>query len=758
MSSTGVSRIEGVDPSVAIKAPCRAATTANVALSGSQTLDGILVQETTPKTRVLVWFQLDAAQNGIYDVYDTAWQRSDDFNGSRDVVDGTLVSVDSGNSFSGKLFSVIGSNPIIPGSSVIHFGIIESSVNVIGNMTTIANFAALSSVVLGVGQQVNILGHTIAGLGGGTFQGFAGTVVSDGGLISPTSISGFHAKRVYYEKIIPEMFGLIGDGVTNDNAAILACYAKTKIITIERPTVCTLTVAQIGNAVFRGDGSFVTDPYAKHVIPDNAKSDTLDCVDVIPSKHLRWVCSVAKPVVCLAGDSIATLFANSFSTGNMLNDVLRHTLDKQFPNGVTFLNRAISGMTWGNLASDLHSANIDWYPSAMTWQARIAADNPDLIIFSFGMNDSSGIQFTAVKNAIDYFKALPKAPSIIVCTNLVPNGVSPGATPDGKTFMDGRQAAAGFQRSYFKWRNDGRDAGIIDVNRAQCKAQLGFDPINTVLKINSTPVTAVALGGGSFSYTAAKQCSDWQIVPNWDDSNQSFGIVIPTGTDAGDFIQITRNATQLGISLYSQSQLYYGAFQAHTFDNTTDTHFVIEKKGNYISLHKTNNALNGGSTPPLFYSKLVSNGGVYDVKVVASGMASVKIYTSEYVWNEPSVRMDEVWGVDGGSNPYGGSGFNHPSEFVGSNVYRQLIESIKFFENITRCGSIAVPSGTTIATITLTPNELTSDYLPFVTFRDGDPGQRWRVEFQGANSFQVYFAGATTANTTLVWQILRINK
>jgi hypothetical protein len=128
--------------------------------------------------------------------------------------------------------------------------------------------------------------------------------------------------------------------------------------------------------------------------------------------------------------------------------------------------------------------------------------------------------------------------------------------------------------------------------------------------------------------------------------------------------------------------LYYGAFQAHTFDNTTDTHFVIEKKGNFISLHKTNNALGGASTMPLFYSRLISNGGIYNVVVTATGMSSVKIYPSEYCWNEPSVRMDQVWGIDGGPNPYGGSGFNHPAEFVGSQIYRQLIESTRFYESI----------------------------------------------------------------------------
>ena len=43
MASTGVDRVEGLDPAVAFKAPCRVATTANITLSGAQTIDGVAI-------------------------------------------------------------------------------------------------------------------------------------------------------------------------------------------------------------------------------------------------------------------------------------------------------------------------------------------------------------------------------------------------------------------------------------------------------------------------------------------------------------------------------------------------------------------------------------------------------------------------------------------------------------------------------------------------------------------------------------------
>lgn len=121
MASTGVDRVNGIDPFVAFKAPCKVATTANVTLSGAQTIDGVSVSETTPKTRVLVRSQTNSTENGIYDVYDTSWVRSSDFNGTRDIVDSTLVSVDSGTSYSGTTWRVQATNPVVIGITSISF-------------------------------------------------------------------------------------------------------------------------------------------------------------------------------------------------------------------------------------------------------------------------------------------------------------------------------------------------------------------------------------------------------------------------------------------------------------------------------------------------------------------------------------------------------------------------------------------------------------------------------------------------------------
>lgn len=93
MPSTITDRLAGLTTSVAVKAPCVAATTANITLSGEQTIDGVAV---VADDRVLVKNQSSAVDNGIYVVSTGSWTRAKDFDGARDAVEGTLVYIIDG--------------------------------------------------------------------------------------------------------------------------------------------------------------------------------------------------------------------------------------------------------------------------------------------------------------------------------------------------------------------------------------------------------------------------------------------------------------------------------------------------------------------------------------------------------------------------------------------------------------------------------------------------------------------------------------
>lgn len=121
--TTQTSRLEGLTTAVAIKAPCKATSGSNLTLNGEQTIDGV---SCVSGDRVLVRAQTDATNNGIYIVSTSDWQRADDFNGARDVVQGTEVRVTQGNSFSGRYY-VTSSNPIMLDTSTINFTFVPAT-------------------------------------------------------------------------------------------------------------------------------------------------------------------------------------------------------------------------------------------------------------------------------------------------------------------------------------------------------------------------------------------------------------------------------------------------------------------------------------------------------------------------------------------------------------------------------------------------------------------------------------------------------
>lgn len=69
--------VDSVAQGLDAKASCRASTTANITLSGAQTIDGVAI---IAGDRVLVQNQSSAAQNGIYVAAAGAWARSSDAN------------------------------------------------------------------------------------------------------------------------------------------------------------------------------------------------------------------------------------------------------------------------------------------------------------------------------------------------------------------------------------------------------------------------------------------------------------------------------------------------------------------------------------------------------------------------------------------------------------------------------------------------------------------------------------------------------
>lgn len=122
-----IDRLNGLVGSVAIKAPCRAATTAAITLSGEQTIDGVAL---VTGDAVLVKDQGSGVDNGIYVVDTGTWNRRQDFDGSNDVVEGTMVKVNAGTVGQGFWYVTTTGSPI-PGTDAIAFAQASSVLAVI---------------------------------------------------------------------------------------------------------------------------------------------------------------------------------------------------------------------------------------------------------------------------------------------------------------------------------------------------------------------------------------------------------------------------------------------------------------------------------------------------------------------------------------------------------------------------------------------------------------------------------------------------
>lgn len=100
-----------------LKMSVEAATTANITLSGTQTVDGIVL---SAGNRCLVKNQSTGANNGIYEVASGSWTRSTDYNTSGDAEHGLVVFVQGGTTNGNKFFRVDQSKPTI-GTTALTF-------------------------------------------------------------------------------------------------------------------------------------------------------------------------------------------------------------------------------------------------------------------------------------------------------------------------------------------------------------------------------------------------------------------------------------------------------------------------------------------------------------------------------------------------------------------------------------------------------------------------------------------------------------
>jgi hypothetical protein len=132
-----------------VKLSVRVATTANITLSGTQTVDGVAL---VAGDRVLVKNQTTQSQNGIYAVAAGAWARTTDADSADEVHAGMFTFVTEGSTQADTGWVLTANDPIVLGTTVLTFAQFSGGGGLPATgANTIVTVGTLTSGALGTG-------------------------------------------------------------------------------------------------------------------------------------------------------------------------------------------------------------------------------------------------------------------------------------------------------------------------------------------------------------------------------------------------------------------------------------------------------------------------------------------------------------------------------------------------------------------------------------------------------------------------------
>jgi hypothetical protein len=130
---TTTDRRNGLLGAIAMKAPCKLATTAAITLSGHQSIDGTTTVE---DDRILVKDQGTTTENGIYVASSGNWSRATDFDSGADVENGSMVLVTNGSANANIIYRLNASGDVTIDTTALTFTAVLDTVSVDATLAT----------------------------------------------------------------------------------------------------------------------------------------------------------------------------------------------------------------------------------------------------------------------------------------------------------------------------------------------------------------------------------------------------------------------------------------------------------------------------------------------------------------------------------------------------------------------------------------------------------------------------------------------
>lgn len=403
---------------------------------------------------------------------------------------------------------------------------------------------------------------------------------------------------------------------------------------------------------------------------------------IVPMFHFRQAATVSNPKIVIMGDSISTP-APSYTadqTDSMWGQIKRAFTEANPHLTPQFVNMAWGTRTWTNplqtvasqIAAGAPVPGFAYGDGSGTWLSYVQAQQPDILILAFGMNDRQNFVAAQARGVIDNIRTWAKVPDLMMVTPMVPNRLSADTDMSSEEAQQGRYYNAHWTRSWALYNR----VALLDLNRQYARVVQGIDPRNTFLTLDGPASTQ------PLPYT----------FPNAVD--QDFGIEIVSGNRFPITSGMKLTTSLAGPNSYSDLRIAQSGGNVllrfstvHASDGTPSTPLDIAT-GVPVPT--------GGFTLSIFikdcWARLVLDGTtLYDGPIVRHGgrftpvlsylpgtAASVRVrtWTGRYYRNAPALSDDLMWGWSGANNEtIGGNDLNHPTSRGAAYVYRQLIDA-----------------------------------------------------------------------------------